>query len=897
MFGFKAISVHKIVSAAVVARDYSSNLILSLTGESGYGTGNGLIFDRSVNAATVTKAGDAAQIVSSYSPFSSGWSYYFDGTGDYITVARNAAFFPTANTDFTIEAWVYLTATPGATNAQIVGAGEYGTDADWVLNINSSLTVQIYVQSSNVTYTGGTVTLNTWNHIAVSRSGTASNNFRVFVNGTGTSYSVNNTLVGVGNRVLSIGADQNGDESNITGYISNLRMINGTALYTANFTPSTTALTAVANTSLLTCHSSRLVDGSSNDADISVNGNVTASTFAPFDKTVLSGTIGDNSIFFNGSSALVSLTAASTFSDFGTGDFTVECWAYRTGAGTGNRVIIGRGISSVGAINWVLRWASTGNLQLILNTSSNTPSTVHDYSYAFPLNTWVHLAVTRSGTTSKLFVDGTEVSSTTNSTNVNSAGNTPVIGGDSVQGSYFQGYISNVRVVKGSAVYSGSFTRPTGALTAVSGTSLLTARSVIFEDLTSNVTVSSTNATISIFNPFGTTGSIPGSLYFDGTNDYLTIPASAALNVFGGDFTIECWFNPISFNASNYNYLIMQDDGGSNSQNFQLKCSAAGIASFTTWNTSSRGSVFEITSTRSVKLGAWNHIAVTHVKSTNTTRLFVNGRLESSSTTAIWAGSASVQTCLGNWSTGAAIQNSTYGKLNGYMSGVRLVKGSALYTAAFSVPTSIPTAVSGTALLLNFNDGCNPDAYGSSGAFFTTNTGVVTNLAIKKSGTGSIYFPATYMATPANPDFALGTGDFTIEFWLYSSITNNSKGLLTIASSIAGGSGVGSLGIAFNTNIPAAIDFLISGATTAGSINISNASWTHVALCRSAGTVRLFVGGVLSTSAASSTNLTGQILTLGATTSTATPFTGYIDNLVIYKGYAKYTSDTTFTPV
>lgn len=902
MFGFKAISINKIISAVVASSTVSDgSLVLCLTGDGGYGAGNSLIFDRSSNAAAVTRAGDAAQIVSSYSPFSSGWSYYFDGSGDIISTPSNSAFALPG--DFTIEAWVYIAAnsSPDGSNSRTAiiastqGFGTGATDgftfqiAGNSTRTGTGLTVEFRVGGVNTGY-GVTTTVqqNSWNHIAFVRSSTT---LTYYLNGTSVGTSTVSQNIPAGGLTIG-GQNITGWNRYLNGYISNLRIVKDTAVYTSNFTPSTSPLSNITNTSLLTCHRGQLFDASSTAANMSVTGNTTASTFAPFGKNMLSSAIGDNSIFFNGSTSYLNLSSSSTFSDFGTGDFTIECWAYRTGAGLGNRPIIGRGISSAGAVNWVFRWASTGNLQLILNTSANTPATVHNYSYAFPLNTWVHLAVTRAGTTSKLFINGTEVSSATNSTNVNTAANTPAIGGESTISHYFQGYISNLRVVKGSAVYSGAFTPPTSALTAVSGTSLLTAQSVVFEDLsTSRLAVSAYgSAAISSLNPFASIGSTPGSVYFDGTNDYITIPASASTNLFGGDFTIECWFNPISFNASGYNYLIMQDDGANGSMNFQVTCGSTGLVSFTSWNTSLRASSFAVTSTKTLKLGAWNHIAVSHVKSSNTTRLFVNGNLEASSTTAIWDG-ANVQTCLGNWSTGGGAQTSTYAKLNGYMSGVRLVKGSALYTASFSVPTSIPTAVSGTALLLNFNDGSVVDAYGSSSSALVTPVNMITFRNIKKFGSASL--TGGYVTLGGNPEYAFGTGDFTIEMWIYPTATT----LATLYDTRPNAQTVtGVLWMYYNNST---IIVAINNSNRITSKAISTNTWTHVALVRRNGTTRLYLDGVQSGS--DYIDSTDYIISAGRPFICASSYSpgtqilsGYTDDIRVYRGYAKYAS--TFLP-
>lgn len=863
--------------------------------------GNTLLSDSSSKNATVTAATvSGSPALSSRNPFGSGsgWSGYFDGTGDYLTIARNAAFFPAANTDFTIEAWVYLTATPGATNAQIIGTGEYGTDADWVLSISSGLVAQIYVQSTNVVYTGGTITLNTWNHIAVSRSGTAASNFKLFVNGVGTSYSVNNTLAGVGSRALSIGADQNGDESNLTGYISNARMVNGTAVYTGNFTPPTAALTAVSGTSLLTLQDNTFKDNSSNAFAVTRAGDTAIRAVGPFGAgDIWSG-------YFDGTGDKLTVADDAAF-QLGTGNFTIEFWVNFSSLDDGDMLLSKGG----------MMWGSRGPFEIYLSGMSNqimfySSSDGNDFAVAFAaaisstlvLNRWYHFAVVRSGTTFKTYQNGSNISTWSSSASLNPAVGQPVTIGSSSYEASVKAYMSNVRIVKGTAVYTSDFVPSPTPLTAVSGTSLLTLQDRIFKDNSGNafaITVTGNTSTVAE-GPFAATfpaatAVFPGSIYFDGTNDYLTVPASAAMNVLGGDLTIECWFNPTSLNASGYNYLIMQDDGGSDSQNFQLTCSAAGLAGFTTWNTSARASAFGLTSTRAVKLGAWNHIAVTHVKSTNTTRLFLNGVLEATSTTAMWAGSTQ-PTCIGNWNNGLGIQNSTYSKLNGYLSGVRLIKGEAIYTAAFTPPTAPPTVTAGTALLLNFNDGGIVDTYGSSSAGVLSTVGnVSTNSVTKKYGTGSLYFDGTgdYLTMTGQPEYAFGTGDFTIECWVNATNFSNTMCLYDSRPAADGAY------ITLYVEAPAGtVGLWVNGVGRIMTAAIPANTWVHVALVRASGTTRIYINGAQSgssyTDSTSYLNPVSRPVIGGGGTLGTQQFIGYMDNLRVYRGYAKYTSS--FTP-
>jgi hypothetical protein len=98
------------------------------------------------------------------------------------------------------------------------------------------------------------------------------------------------------------------------------------------------------------------------------------------------------------------------------------------------------------------------------------------------MNQWYHLAATRSGTSLRFFVNGTQVGSTiTESSNYPTS--TFRIGMDSGSLYPFVGYISNVRVVNGTAVYTSNFTPSTTPLTPVTGTKLLTGQTAFNESL------------------------------------------------------------------------------------------------------------------------------------------------------------------------------------------------------------------------------------------------------------------------------------------------------------------------------------------------------------------------------------------------------------------------------
>lgn len=169
-------------------------------------------------------------------------------------------------------------------------------------------------------------------------------------------------------------------------------------------------------------------------------------------------------------SALFAPTGRLTVADnaalnMGTGDFTWELW-FNTSVSSGYQILVNKGDSYTGTT-------------MCLNLQSGTVNFASGIvGGSFSINTWNHLALTRSGTSTKLWLNGVQQGSTlSDSTNYSTATSLSI--GDRTaghpNGQYpFTGYISNVRLVKGTALYTSAFTVPTSALTAVSGTSLLT---------------------------------------------------------------------------------------------------------------------------------------------------------------------------------------------------------------------------------------------------------------------------------------------------------------------------------------------------------------------------------------------------------------------------------------
>jgi hypothetical protein len=172
--------------------------------------------------------------------------------------------------------------------------------------------------------------------------------------------------------------------------------------------------------------------------------------------------------------------------------------------------------------------------------------------------------------------------------------------------------------------------------------------------------------------------------------------------------------------------------------------------------------------------------------------------------------------------------------------------------------------------------------------------------SVKKYGTGSIYFDGSgdRLYEPSNQNFNFGTGDFTIELWAYPISqgghgSSNNDCLIDFRPATGGGA-YGTLYI-FNSGTGVYWYANTGNRITGGAI--SNSVWTHIAICRSAGSTRLFLNGVQSGSTyTDSTNYLVSPIMIGEFNDGggAGNFNGYIDDLRITKGFARYTS--TFTP-
>ena len=215
------------------------------------------------------------------------------------------------------------------------------------------------------------------------------------------------------------------------------------------------------------------------------------------------GSVG-GSLFFDGSAnSNLSIPNDIDFRN-GTGDFTIEWFQYATDGGNPYPRIFSIGSNPSQSIavseegNDSLRafylWVSGANL-------------IESANYT---GAWIYFAVCRSGSSLRIFKNGTQIGSTllNNTTNFNNTSSALCIGNETspLTIAAFKGYITNFRWTKGVALYTSNFTRPSAPLTASANTSLLllaTSNATASTDSSGkNKTVTNNSVTWNALTPF-----------------------------------------------------------------------------------------------------------------------------------------------------------------------------------------------------------------------------------------------------------------------------------------------------------------------------------------------------------------------------------------------------------
>jgi hypothetical protein len=425
-------------------------------------------------------------------------------------------------------------------------------------------------------------------------------------------------------------------------------------------------------------------NGSTTFTDSSLN----ALTVTPVGNAQISTTqskYGGASAYFDGTGDYLQISNNTVF-DL-PGDFTVEAWFYASNLAS-SPCIAGKWVAN--NVSWALIVGTASATFAVGNNGSYVASL--SFSTTLTNNTWYHIAATRSGSSIKCFINGSQIGSTqTNSSNCSSTSIFAVGFLNSSAPAYFQGYIDDLRISR-FARYVSNFTPPTAALPTTASstvadpyynyTSLLlhmdgTNTSTNFVDSGPNALAVTAvgNAQVS------TTQSKYGgaSAYFDGSGDAVQIPYSAALDLTSGDFTIEGW---VYFNSVSGTPTIITPFGTGNtfggwvivlnsSSQFAFYLSTAA----NTWN----GPSNVLFSATAATTGTWYHFAL--VRNGSTFKPYLNGIAGTTATFSSTLYNNSKPLKIG------AEKDSNVFPLNGYIDDLRITKY-ARYTSAFTPPTT-----------------------------------------------------------------------------------------------------------------------------------------------------------------------------------------------------------------
>tara|TARA_R110002072_G_scaffold73468_1_gene174953 strand:- start:1159 stop:2301 length:1143 start_codon:yes stop_codon:yes gene_type:complete len=365
------------------------------------------------------------------------------------------------------------------------------------------------------------------------------------------------------------------------------------------------------------------------------------------------------------------------------------------------------------------------------------------------------------------------------------------------------------------------------------------------------------------------------SLYAPTYADYLRIPNSAEFEL-DGDFSVEFWANlDEAFN----NQLSIFIWANNNSQTQIGQEDSRDLYFYRGSNIIQNTNV--ITQTK-----AWNHVAL--CRSGSVLSMYCNG---------VRIGTASYTSTV-DFSDGyVAAYDPAQGQYaaNGYMSDLRILKGSSAYDASqttLTVPTAPLTAITNTKLLLNMADGQAIDSAAQNNMTLLGNTKLSTTQA--KFGDTSMLFATSEADKLDLGDVFWTNSDWTHEFWIY--LNSNSTANRIIFTQYTGQVVDGRCVIQYINSTGKIMWFIgISGANVILDVTMSKGAWHHVALTRSGNDYKLFLDGTAGATGSSSQALESSVNTIMGPSGFSTQgqgIDGFIDDLRFSK-FVRYTNNFT----
>ncbi len=565
---------------------------------------------------------------------------------------------------------------------------------------------------------------------------------------------------------------------------------------------------------------------------------------------------GGSAYYFNGATPSFISTPDSSDWYFGSDNFTIDTWVYLTNVSNQQSLIS----ISTGSAYWELDYHNTQGLTFQqYNGASFTVQFYQNSVVGWSNNTWYHVAVVRNGNNWNLYKDGVSVASTTSSTAILSFAGTnmqigalywPPAGGNTARP--LTGYMDEIRITKGIARWAGNFTVPDKsyggfALTADINTSVTSL--VLDSENPSDLNKLGPNGVVKIGSEYirYESKAVNGN---QATLSNLTrgYAQSTAATHSNNDATYPCggWRN---------NYYAQQSSWYKENGAFPEKALITGLGA----EGQVQGGLSVINLADNSAWAKYEAGASNTIKAAVKTVSAAGGKILAGYGTG------------GNGLTEIDLVNDSYNSHgSGNDSYTKLLLHGDGSGSSFTDSEPTPKAVT---------------AYGN--ATQTTSQ--------SKMGGSSAYFDGVgdYISAPDSADWNFGSGDFTVDLWVNpSSLSSNNSGILCyVPNSVAGGWGIRWGGA--DTNL-----YLWTSA--AGNImpvafsNFVAGQWSHVALVRSSGIATFYINGVAKNSASVPTLTAGGVnLVAGRLISDFDGyyFTGYLDEIRVTKGLARWTSN------
>ena len=635
---------------------------------------------------------------------------------------------------------------------------------------------------------------------------------------------------------------------------------------------------------------------------------------------------GSSALKLSGASGC-NLTSTTTPTDyeFGTGDFTIELWAYDNGIYGSVRALLDKTVTYNSSMDFRLIVNASGQLEFSVGPTTATVFTAT--TRKVPIYAWTYLAVSRVGSFLYLFIDGVLVHTGAASFTVGNVNTTFTVGSynDGGTGSAWTGYIQDLRITKGTGRYSDNFTPPKQQLDFFAvvddtrdpywaNTKLLLHGETITDSSSSAKTLTTTGSAATAYTSIYKYGG--GCIRFDGSS-YVSLAASADFQFGTGDFTIEAWVNLDTI--SGYNSIFSNNWAAASNDNFVLGVDGGRLSLL---YKSSGGITTPSHDGGAIPVSGWHHVAL--CRQGNVIFLYIDGY------------GVAYRVGVSAYSFGysatnyVGATNTTTSRMTGYLDDLRVTKGTSRYpttpttfTPVVNVLSSIDAQWSNVYFAEAFNEAHGTTAFtDASGHYTITNSNSVASASnvTAKYGTTSLKFSGAAGGLTLNDKFTWmhdGTTPWTWETWInVSTVPPVVWGLFGNFATNAAGTDPFVQIYLYPSSAQVGVVCVLSGEGVSGAggymivstAAFNTATWKHIVFEYDGATLRAYLDGVLGMTCtkngsggsgtsytAGTTGTVNAVIGAYSSGSFAFPMPGYLDDMRITKNVARYNVKM-FTP-